>query len=92
MDLKVGDTYLATVTSNVPGVPVPPGAVVATSSDPAVVQVGLPGNDSNILAVRAVGVGPFVITYSCPGFTPVTESGTVSVQPALVVTDGPVTR
>lgn len=89
MDLRVGQQYPATVTSSNPAVPIPPGTLVATSSDPAVAQTSLP-DVNNVIAVRAVGPGPFTVTYSCPGFQPASESGVVTAPPpSLVVSDGP---
>jgi len=86
---KVGQGYDATVTSSVPADPVPAGTVVATSDTPSVATVGT-ANASNVVHVSFVGPGTATITYSAPGFTAVSEADTVTVQPALVVTDGPV--
>ena len=85
--MKIGQFYDATVSAS-------DGSAVANLAevtDQPVVAFSIPdAAQPLVVRVTAIAEGSGVLTYSAPGFNPVTEAVTVVPKPTLVVADGPV--
>jgi len=84
--LHIGKKRVQTLVGS-DGSVIPLGSLTAAAETPAIVSVSVAAD--NQVTLTGVAAGVTTITYTAPGYQPLTDNASVSPLPTMVLTTGP---